>query len=138
IASRTEEGRVALVVNALDENDAFVNGLPMIARALSPSLEPIEIELRQTAPGRYEGDFPAEDPGSYLFTILPGEGYDRLSGGVTVPVSGEFSDQETNWPLLETLASSTPRGGRAGAVVGDDVEPRTIPDLLEHDTFRRE
>ncbi|HRF02450.1 MAG TPA: VWA domain-containing protein, partial [Pirellulaceae bacterium] len=112
IASRTEEGRVALVVNALDENDAFVNGLPMIARALSPSLEPIEIELRQTAPGRYEGDFPAEDPGSYLFTILPGEGYDRLSGGVTVPVSGEFSDQETNWPLLETLASSTPRGGR--------------------------
>ncbi|MCA9105053.1 MAG: hypothetical protein KDA83_06490, partial [Planctomycetales bacterium] len=137
VASRLSDGRVQVIVNALDENDDFLNGLPMVARTVGPDQQGAPIEMRQTAPGRYEGSFAADEAGSYLFSIMPGEGYDRLSGGIAVPVSGEFSDFQTNWPLLETLVAFRPQDGVDGALIGDDVTPDSYGDLLEHDTFRR-
>lgn len=137
IASQIEDGKVRLVITALDEQDEFINGLPMVARSVSPDQSGSPIEIRQTAPGRYEGTFDANDAGSYLFSVIPGEGYDRLSGGVSVPVSGEFSDFQTNWPLLETLVAFSPRDGVDGVLIGEDVHPDSYSDLLEQDTFRR-
>lgn len=137
IASQLEDGKVRLVITALDGEDQFLNGLPMVARAVGPDQNGAPVEVRQTAPGRYEGVFDAEDAGSYLFTVMPGDGYDRLSGGVSVPVSGEFSDYQTNWPLLETLVAFRPQDGVDGELLGEDVRPDSYPDLLTHDTFRR-
>lgn len=138
VASRLRDGRVVLTVDAVDQTGSFLNGLPMVARAVAPDLTPIEIPLRQVRPGRYEASFAADAPGGYLFTILPGEGYERLSGGITVPVSGEFDDRITNLPLLNSLASLEARGGSSGVVVADDVNAQNLPTLLEHDTFRRD
>ena len=139
VASQIRDGRVVLTVNALTGEDEFLNNLPMLARGISPELEGFDIDFRQVSPGRYEASFDATDSGSYLFSILPGDGYERLAGGISVPVSSEFMDQETNWPLLETLTSFPPVGGQPGEIIDGDVTPVEFQNMLaNHDTFRHD
>ncbi|MEC8390525.1 MAG: hypothetical protein VXZ49_07565, partial [Planctomycetota bacterium] len=139
VASQIRDGRVVLTVNALTNEDEFLNNLPMLARGISPELEGFDIDFRQVSPGRYEASFDATDSGSYLFSILPGDGYERLAGGISVPVSSEFMDQATNWPLLETLTSFPPVGGQPGEIIDGDVTPVEFQNMLaNHDTFRHD
>jgi len=92
--------------------------------------------MQQTAPGRYVGELPTDDPGSYFLTIYPGRGRGVLRAGISVPYSAEFNDKQTNWPLLETLAWQKPAGGEPGVLIhGDLLRPRA-GDLLQFDTFR--
>ena len=68
----------------------------MNASALDPDLNPIPLNMRQTAPGRYVGSFTADAAGSYFVNVVPGEGAAPLRTGVTVPYSDEFRVRETN------------------------------------------
>jgi hypothetical protein len=139
VASQVREGQVVLTVTALTEDDQFLNNLPMLARGISPDLQGFDIPFRQVSPGRYEAAFDAANSGSYLFSVLPGDGYERLAGGVSVPVSSEYMDQETNWPLLETLTSFPPVGGQPGKLFEGDMVPSEFGQLLQnHDTFRHD
>lgn len=116
IATQVRDGEVQVVVNALNQDDTFMNFLEMNASALDPDLKPIPLRMRQTAPGRYVGTFPGDQAGSYFVNVVPGAGATPLTTGVTVPYSEEFRVRETNQALIEALASVKPRGGEVGQV----------------------
>ena len=84
IASNVKDGKARVVVTALDEDDQFLNFLEMSGRGITPEMEDFDLEFRQVAPGRYVAEADVENSGNYLFSIFPGDGYERLTSGVSV------------------------------------------------------
>ncbi|MFN0021002.1 MAG: glutamine amidotransferase [Pirellulaceae bacterium] len=144
IATDVKDGKVRVVVTALKKDGEFLNFLEMSAVGTGPKMENIGMQMRQEAPGRYVGEMPATEAGSYLLAINPGKGPDGkqqapLLTGVNVPYSAEFRERETNELLLTTLASLKPKGGEVGTKMPDFVANKTSIDKLiaSVDTFRR-
>lgn len=135
MATQVRDGQVQVVVTALDKDDSFLNFLEMSASALDPDLQPVPLRMRQTAPGRYVGSFPADAAGSYFVNVIPAPGSAPLTTGVTVPYSEEFRVRETNQALLAALAQVTPAGGKAGEIT-EPLSESTLEQLLAVDTFR--
>jgi hypothetical protein len=141
VVARQEEGRIKIVVDALDKDNEFLNFLEIRGNVVGPDFQPRSIELVQTAPGTYEASVEnAESSGNY-FVNLAYMGPDGASGvvrtGVSVPYSDEYRDLRSNRPALETLASVSDgrviewKTGRDGEI---DVA-RTVRDA---DVFRRD
>ena len=108
---RREEGKIKVVVDALDKESQFLNFLQIQGSILSPDLKRTKVELVQTAPGRYEGVVEnAEASGNY-FVNLGFSGADNVKGvvstGVSVPYSDEYRELRSNPGTLETIASLT-------------------------------
>ncbi|WP_147872798.1 VWA domain-containing protein [Stieleria maiorica] len=135
IATSVKDGQVQVVVNALASDDSFLDFLEMSATALDADLNPIPLSMRQAAPGRYVGSFPATTAGSYFVNVVPGPGAAPLTTGVTVPYSDEYRVRETNLALIESLAATEPRGGTVGEVTAP-LENRASEELVETDVFR--
>ena len=108
-------GHSVLVVEARDENGAFINSLSLDASVIDPRLAAQEVRLRQVAPGRYEAEFTPTREGAYFIRVA-GAGADESSGGVAqttgwvLSYSPEYRLRETNTTLLEDIAALT--GGR--------------------------
>jgi uncharacterized membrane protein/Mg-chelatase subunit ChlD len=135
------DGKVRVVVTALDQDDEFLNFLNLDSMVVGPDLKPIDLNIRQVAPGRYLGEFDAKGSGSYLMMVSPGPGRAPIRTGVSIPYSDEFRDRDTNLALLETMAQATPDGGQPGRVI--DAPPDLSPEervekLLETNTFRHD
>ncbi len=144
IATDVKDGKVRVVVTALKKDGEFLNFLDMSAVGTGPKMENISMQMRQEAPGRYVGEMPASEAGSYLLAINPGKGPDGkqqppLLTGVNVPYSAEFRNLETNKALIETLAKFSPKGGQPGIEMPDFSANQTAIDRLigAVDTFRR-
>ncbi|GIW96725.1 MAG: hypothetical protein KatS3mg111_0058 [Pirellulaceae bacterium] len=135
VATNTRDGRVEVVVNALDHDDQFLNFLDMQAVAVGPDLQPIPLVMRQTAPGRYVGQFEADTAGAYLVNIIPGPGMAPLTTGASVPFSDEYRLRQANLPLLEDLASLAPTGGETGLLAAP-LDNATFQQLLSNDVYR--
>jgi uncharacterized membrane protein/Mg-chelatase subunit ChlD len=135
IASEARDGKVQVVITALDKDDEFLNFLSMGGSAVGPDMKPLDLKIRQTAPGRYVGEFDAKDAGSYFLMVSPGAGMSPLLTGVNVPYSAEFLDREPNDGLLKDLAALTPQGSEPGAVI-EDRTGEGLESLLAFDTFR--
>jgi uncharacterized membrane protein len=135
IATNVKEGRVQIVVTALDADDRFVNYLAMNAIAVGPDLKPANIEMRQQAPGRYVGELTPEQAGSYMLSIVPGGGKAPITTGITIPFSDEYRVRQVNMPLLESLSKRTPIGGQAGTM-SQSLESESLRELLKMDTYR--
>ena len=108
---RREEGKIKVVVDALDKESQFLNFLQIQGSVLSPDLTRTRVDLVQTAPGRYEGTVDnAEASGNY-FVNLGFSGADNIKGvvstGISVPYSDEYRELKSNPGTLETLASLT-------------------------------
>jgi uncharacterized membrane protein len=135
IATNVRDGRVQIVVNALDADDKFLNFLDMNATAIGPDLKPMSIPLRQQAPGRYVGEFAPESAGSFMVSVSPGPGKPTITTGVTVPFSDEYRVRQANLRLLEQMAGQKPRGGESGVVL-PALDTDALDDVLEIDTYR--
>ncbi|MEM9827375.1 MAG: VWA domain-containing protein [Planctomycetota bacterium] len=135
IATNVRDGEVQVVVNALDNEDSFLNFLDMNATVLGPDLKPIELKMSQSAPGRYVGSFPGGQSGNYFVNVIPGPGAAPLSTGVTVPYSEEYRVRESNEALMQALVALKPRDGQAGQLM-PELNERVADDLIEFDTFR--
>ncbi len=134
-----QEGRMRVVITALDNNDKFLNFLTMSGTAVGPDLKnPIPVEIEQVAPGRYVGSFQVHDPGSYFVTINPGRGMTPLRTGVTVPYSAEFRDRGPNEALIAQLASPQPKDGPPGKIIEDKNAPENWEKLHAVNTFRHD
>jgi uncharacterized membrane protein len=138
---RREDGRLKIVVDALDKDNQFLNFLQMQASVLSPDLQAQRVSLFQTAPGRYEGTVEnAEASGNY-FVNLGYSGPDNTKGivtsGISVPYSDEYRELKSNPTTLETIASLT-----NGQVLSWKKRPDGDIDLKrtldESDAFRRD
>jgi Mg-chelatase subunit ChlD/uncharacterized membrane protein len=118
------EGKMRVVITALDDKNEFLNFLTMTGTAVGPDLKkPLELEIVQTRPGRYECTFPIRESGSYFVTVNPGRGIAPLRTGVNVPYSDEFRDRGANDGLLAQLAAVQPKDGPPGQLVEIPAEP---------------
>ena len=138
VATNIKDGKVNVVVTAIDQNDELMNSLDMSASAISPNMKSANFEIRQTAPGRYVGSFDIDKSGSYFLSITPGAGKAPLRSGINVPYSSEFRDRETHRSLIEQLAGLTPVGGKPGKIIEGDFSSDGSGSLLEANPFRRD
>jgi uncharacterized membrane protein len=130
------DGTVRVVVDARDPKN---KNRPLTDLQLRGSVSPptggsaksIDLTFRQTASGRYEAEFKAEEAGSYIVNsraVRPGQrdGKETLidvggtRAGVTLSYSPEFADLESNPRLLERLASMT--GGQVYSEDRDELD----------------
>jgi Mg-chelatase subunit ChlD len=134
-----QDGRVRLIVTALDASDEFLNFLDLSAAVVDPEMNSHGVTMQQIAPGRYVGECAAPLPGSYFATVVPSGGTAPILLGISVPHSAEFRELETNTTLLQSLAAFEPQGGEPGTVI--DVawdSPAGVEGApLGIDTFRR-
>ena len=138
---RRDEGRLKIIVDALDKDNQFLNFLQIQGNVVDPNFKPSTVELVQTSPGRYEATVEnAEGSGNY-FVNLGYRGPDKTQGlistGISVPYSDEYRELRSNPTTLETLASLT--DGQIGTWKttndGRIDLPRTV-DAADH--FRRD
>jgi uncharacterized membrane protein len=128
VSADVEGSKTRVVITALDQAEQFLNLQSMTGAALGPDMETIPLDIQQTAPGRYVGEFDSTKAGSYMIMVTPGAGQAMIRTGVSVGYSDEFRDRETNTPLLESLAKLTAKGGKPGEL----MEP--LPDVAKNGT----
>ena len=142
VSTDIEDGQVRVIATALGEEDEFLNLHTVIGRAVGPDLKSVPFELKQTAPGRYIGVFPAEDAGSYhllVSSINPkGEIVAAMQTGVNRPYSDEFRSRVGNEPLLSELAGLIPEGGKPGLLIVNEKGDLSYESLAKYDTFRED
>ncbi len=126
VTTSVQGGKGKIRIDALDKNAAAINFMNIEGMLVKPSYESEPLQLTQTGPGVYEGEFDARKAGSYVasFSYRLGSGRDAISGtlqtGLSVAFSPEYRELETNETLLSEIAERT--GGRlltaaeAGAV----------------------
>ena len=108
---RQEGDQVKAVVDIINANGTFVDGLNLKANVTASDRATAVAPLRQTAPGRYEGRLSASQRGAYLLTL-----HEDRSGGTpatigtvpfVVPYPREYHELRPNLPLLSRLAEET-------------------------------
>lgn len=138
MAKEIEDGKVKLIVTALDEEDQFVNDLAMQTMVIRPDGESMPVRMEQTAPGRYETSFEAEQAGSYVIATSPGPNRTPIRTGINVPYSAEFRDRQTNEALLENLAQLSVEGVDGKMIEVPPAEENVLEGLLAVNPFRHD
>jgi hypothetical protein len=112
-------GRVRASIDAVDADDSFENGLEAKLKVTGPQPngETRDVPMRQTAPGRYEADFPLDRYGSFLLraslsrTVDEGKAHAgtvaESYGHVTNPYPREYLALTPDVGTLERAASAT-------------------------------
>lgn len=103
-----------VIVEATDPSGEHLNFATMQARVSRPDGASDVLELSQVGPGRYEGRFRSDLPGSYVIGmkyVAPRPGQDPMEGSVqaavTLPYADEFRALEDNAALLRQVAAMT-------------------------------
>jgi uncharacterized membrane protein len=122
VATEVRDGKVEVIVTALDQKEEFLNFLDLAGKVVGPDMETRDLRLEQVAPGRYRGTFESGDAGSYFIVLGDAGGNVAVRTGVDVPYSSEFRQRDTNESLLENLAGLTPEGGEPGRI----IEPKEV------------
>jgi hypothetical protein len=135
VAANYHAGKIEVVVNALNQEDEFLNFLDMSSVAVGPDLKPMPIVMRQAAPGRYIGTLETDTAGSYLLNVAPGPGMAPLTTGVSVPFSDEYRIRQTNMNTLNQIAALKPAGGEPGVVTAP-LDAKTMPQVLAVNSYR--
>lgn len=95
LTTRTDGDRTLITVDALDPTGGYRNGLTVVGAVVAPDGTRREVNLRQTAPGRYEADLGTLNEGAHLLAILARDGAGApqaaTSGGLIVPYSPEYA-----------------------------------------------
>ncbi len=109
-----QEGeQVRVVVDAIDDEGLFLNGLDMDANIISPDLDGESIDVQQVAPGRYEGVFTPTDEGAYFVRVAgvdaDNEGTPAVAqtAGYVLSYSPEYRSFEGNPDYLRFIAGLT-------------------------------
>jgi uncharacterized membrane protein len=109
VDTKVRDGKGHVRIDAVDDQGRFVNFLRPQARITGPAPDfaSSTLSFMQTAPGIYEGDFPAEDRGVYMVNITyeDAEGNEgMIPAGLAVGYSREYEYNTTNRTLLEQVA----------------------------------
>ncbi len=144
VATDVQGAKTQVVISALDKDDEFLNYQSMTGSVLGPDMQSIPLEVEQTAPGRYVGEFESAKPGSYMIMVTPGTGQAMIRTGVNIGYSDEFRDRETNSPLLESMAKLQAKGGEPGKLlpplpdVPEESAEKALGLQLAVDPYRRD
>jgi uncharacterized membrane protein len=124
-----------VTVEALDSKGERLNFANFKGRVATPDGKGLDVDLKQVAPGRYQGTVDTSEPGSFVMSLRYAAPDEHVQGGViegsvqaaiTRPFADEYRALEDNSPLLAQVAERT--GGR----VFDDWETNM------HDLWSRE
>ncbi len=90
-----DDGRAAVVVDAIDSGDQFVNALDTALQVIDPATNQVKqtVPMAQTAAGRYVADFPIERYGSFLLKAVhsrDGKIVAESLGSVALPYPLEY------------------------------------------------
>ncbi len=97
-----------ILVDAIDEEGEFVNFLPLQASIVKPRDEEEIVFLNQTAPGRYEGTFPADEIGPYMISVFDkNKSLGPQVTGAIISYSPEYRKLKSNEYLFTQLTSET-------------------------------
>ena len=105
-----ENDNVRVIVDAVSENDAFLNGLDIEAEITRPDGEKMTLRLPQTAPGYYENTFVLPVYGTYQARAELKDAQDSLGFAqktFSFPYAQEFASPEPNLDLLDAVAQTT-------------------------------
>jgi uncharacterized membrane protein len=106
-----DKGKV--VIEAIGKDDKFLNFLNIAGTVMGPDGKSQPVRAVQVAPGRYEAEFTANTPGSYVVGVSyqdkDGKG-GQLRSGAAMNTSPELRDLHSNEGRLREVAQRT--GGR--------------------------
>jgi Mg-chelatase subunit ChlD len=136
MSTELRDGKIRLVVTALDREDQHLNYLSLSAAAVLPDGSVEDQALEQTAPGRYVASLDAAEPGNYFLSVSGGANTAPLRTAVEVRQTAEFNRLVSNEPLLEGLAARTPADGQPGAVITSPKGLADADELLKVNVFR--
>ena len=127
-------GHVKASIDAIGGDDRFQNGLDakLTVTGPQPNGETKKITMRQTAPGRYESDFPLERFGSFLLHASLEKGVDDGKGGQkSVQVAESYGHVTNPYPReYLALAPDVVTLSRAALVTGGRMDP-TVKDVFD-------
>ncbi|MEW5990662.1 MAG: VWA domain-containing protein [Chloroflexota bacterium] len=109
----TVDGQTRLHVESVESDGSPRDFYTTSAVLVGPSLEPVEADLDQVAPGVYETDLGEIETGAYavrITQIRPGASPLGRTVGLVAPVATEYRILGANQPFLATLRAAT--GGR--------------------------
>ena len=134
---RQEKGVAYLAVDALGDTGDFLNELESDISLIPPDLKKKELTVAQTAPGRYELDFPTQDVGPYFVNIMQKQGGEIVNTQVTgtvVSYPQEYVVHNADEALLTQL--STVSGGKFDPTPEDTFRTPEHPVLLRIHLWR--
>jgi uncharacterized membrane protein len=116
VSTSVTGGKGRIRIDALDKDAGAMNFMNIEGVLVDPRSDAKPLQMTQTGPGRYEAEFEAQSPGSYVVSLAyrTGVGSDRVTGtlqtGVSVAYSPEYRELRTNDAMLRELSERT--GGR--------------------------
>lgn len=122
-----ENDRVRIIVDAISDNDTFINGLEIQTDITSPDGQPIKLVLPQTAPGFYENTFTLPVYGTYQAKaelMKNGESIGFAQNTFSFPYALEFARPEPDFGLLDAVAQTT--DGKIDPSFGVTADPEGI------------
>ena len=129
--------KARIILDALDANDEFINGLALAANLRAPGQEQLNFALQQSAPGRYVGEFELTGAGRYYLNVTSSndDGIAPATFGYAIPYSPEFASLSTEVDALRTIATRT--GGEVLAMQPDELEKLLAPKEQAHPVGER-
>ena len=103
----TRDGDAAhVLLDAVDPLGNFVNDAPTTLTLIGPGAAAQRLEMRSTAPGRYEASFPADQRGAYLMELGQTRGSQtvRQNRGLVVGYPSELRLRPADDALLHQIA----------------------------------
>ncbi|MCP4248527.1 MAG: VWA domain-containing protein, partial [bacterium] len=134
--TRVEGDNGRIVVEALDEQGRYLDGLNLTTKVIQPNLTDLPVQFTQTGPGHYEAVFPLDQTGQYIANVGvhetdPNTGRTVSRGlihtGVSVPFSPEFRELRTNEALLRQVADVADGRWLAMDPASDEVFSHDLP-----------
>lgn len=120
VATEIRDGVGRVVLDAIDTEGGFINYLDFTTKVIGPDLQSREVRVRQVAPGRYEGTFPASEVGTYMVSLMTGEkqGGELVTTGTSLSYSPEYEARRSNDDFVEKIAATS-----GGKVAGEGYNP---------------
>ncbi len=119
-ASLPQPGHTHLLVTA-----PTTSGATVTVNAVTPDLAGASLALSPTGPGRFEGDLPTDQVGSYLLHVSESAGgavRHTTTSGLVVPYSPEYRELGTDVATLKAIAQA---GG--GVLLSDASQAFRVP-----------
>ena len=132
-----DKGVAHLAIDALNENGEFLNELDSDISLIGPDLKKKDLSISQTAPGKYELEFPTKEIGPYFLNIMQKQAGDIVNTQVTgtvVSYPEEYLVSNANEPLLTQLSSVS--HGKFNISAADAFRPPENPVVLRIHLWR--
>jgi Ca-activated chloride channel family protein len=120
-----KDGTAKVTLDAVQTNGKFLNDASTSLTVIEPRGGERKLDLKQTAPGRYVGEFPADKSGTYHLSMtqqLKGQPPMQQSRGLVINYDDELRIRPTNDEWLKSVASAS------GGTFRPDPESVFAPD----------